>query len=220
MTFYFSTFLIGGILIGTHYLLSSQLDYRSSLFLASIRGFGDPISWIFVIFGIPVAWHFSRKRMESFEMAKIQYEQMVHVSIEINQFQLALKGLVDSGNKLYDPISHMPVMIVSIYSYQSQLPNEIMDLARNPEGFMDGTIMLGEEWTDKLRFIPAKSVGKSHQLLTAFKPDSLTISKDDEVWSVKKGLISFTSEALSQDGEFDCIVHPKMMTGISVKSAS
>ncbi|WP_433749534.1 sigma-E processing peptidase SpoIIGA [Falsibacillus pallidus] len=219
MTFYFTTFLLGGILIGTHYLLSFQLDYSSSLFLASIKGFGDPISWIFVMFGIPAAWYFSRKRIETFEMAKIEYEQLVKVSIEINHIHMSFNGLIDSGNKLYDPISNMPVMIASIIGQQS-LPKEIIELAKNPDGFMDGSVSLSEEWTDKLRFIPAKSVGKSNQLLTAFKPDRLVIFKGDESWVVKKGLISFTDQTLSGDGEFNCIVHPKMVSGISIKTAS
>ncbi|RLQ95823.1 sigma-E processing peptidase SpoIIGA [Falsibacillus albus] len=220
MTFYFSTFLIGGILMGTHYLLSFQLDYQSSIFLASVRGFGDPISWLFVIFGIPAAWYFSKKRIETFEMAKIQYDQIVLVSIELNGLKFTLKGLIDSGNKLTDPISQMPVMIVSIKSLQEHLPSPIVSIARDPDAFMDGTIQLPDEWRDRLRFVPAQVVGKQHQLLSAFKPDFIKISNQQETWTIKKALISFTVQPLSQDDEFDCIVHPKMLTGISVKTAS
>src|SRR5690606_10931898 len=114
MTFYLTTFLIGGSLIGIHYFIQFDFDLASSVALASIEGFGDPISWLFVLLGFPLVWHFSRQQFEMIEMTKIQYDQIVTVELELGGMQLKLKGLVDSGNQLYDPISKIPVMIASI----------------------------------------------------------------------------------------------------------
>ncbi len=220
LTFYFATFLLGGILIGTHYFLNFNLQLNSSMFLASIRGFGDPISWIFVILGLPIAWHFSKQRINSFEMAKIQYDQIVKVQIEINGLKCILQGMVDSGNNLYDPLSKMPVMIVSTRKIEGMMPEDVLKITENSESVMNGTASLPAEWHERMRFIPAQSVGKKHQLLLAYKPDSIEIQTNQQCWTVKKALISFTTMQLSSDDQFQCIVHPKMLTGIPNSSAS
>ena len=85
MTFYLTTFLIGGSLIGIHYFIQFDMNLSTSLFLANVKGFGDPISWLFVVLGFPLAWHFSRKNFERIEMTKIQYDQLVVVEITIRR---------------------------------------------------------------------------------------------------------------------------------------
>jgi stage II sporulation protein GA (sporulation sigma-E factor processing peptidase) len=220
LTFYFATFLMGGILIGTHYFLNFNLQLNSSMFLASIRGFGDPISWIFVILGLPIAWHFSKQRISSFEVAKIQYDQIAEVQIEINGLKCLLQGMIDSGNNLYDPLSKMPVMIVSTRKIEGMIPGELLKVAENSESIMNGTASLPAEWHERMRFIPAQSVGKKNQLLLAYKPDLIEIRTNQQCWTVKKALISFTNLQLSNDDQFQCIVHPKMLTGIPNSSAS
>ncbi|MBS4172434.1 sigma-E processing peptidase SpoIIGA [Bacillus sp. FJAT-49736] len=216
LTFYFVTFLTGGILIGTHYFL----NFNMQLNLASIRGFGDPISWLFVVFGLPVAWYFEKQRVSNFEMTNIQFDQLVKVEIHINGLHISMNGLVDSGNQLQDPISKAPVMIVSTQELNGILPNEVIELSENHEKLMDGSIQLKPEWYDKIRLIPAKAVGKNHQLLVAYKPDSLQIHNEKGCYQVQRSLISFTNQQLSSDDVFQSIVHPKMLTGIPIQNAS
>lgn len=220
LTFYFATFLTGGILIGTHYFLNFDFQMKTSVLLASIRGFGDPISWMFVVFGLPIAWYFAKQRISHFEITKIQFDQLVEVEININGIQIVLPGLVDSGNQLQDPISKAPVMIVSTQNLLVKLPKELIELAENHEQLMDGSLQLDSGWYDKIRLIPARSVGKSNQLLVAYKPDSLHIQNEKGRWKVQNSLVSFTNQKLSSDDLFQCIVHPKMLTGIQIQHAS
>lgn len=213
LTLYFTTFLIGGILIGAHYFIQFDVDLSSSVLLGSIKGFGDPISWLFVILGFPIAWHFSKKSVERIEITKITYEKMTNVSIKIGDFHLTVKGLVDSGNQLYDPISKMPVMFVSIKKCMEKLPEPIEKIALKSEEIIMGNEPLDPEWEHTIRIIPYKVVGQEHQLIIAVKPDELRIETENEVILVEKGLISFTAQQLSSDDAFQCIVHPKMLTG-------
>ena len=81
MIFYLVTFLVGGSLIGVHYFIQFDVNLTSSVVLASVKGFGDPISWLFVVLGFPIVWHFSRKSFEKVEVAKIQHSQLIMVSI-------------------------------------------------------------------------------------------------------------------------------------------
>ncbi len=208
MTLYVSTFLIGGALIGAHYFLQTE-----SILLAGLKGFGDPISWLFVFIGFPIAWHFSKKNVEGMEMTKIQFDQIVSVSLTINSETYAFKGLVDSGNQAYDPLTRLPVMFISIKNQMEVMSEPIKRMAANTETLIMGEEELPSEWQNKLRIIPFRVVGQEHQLIMAVKPDSILIEKNGDCFLCEKGLVSFTMQELSPDDAFQCIVHPKMLTG-------
>ena len=211
MIFYLVTFLVGGSLIGVHYFIQFDMDLTSSVALASIKGFGDPISWLFVVLGFPIVWHFSRKSFEKVEVAKIQHSQLIMVSILIDGQRFHFKGLVDSGNQLYDPISKMPVMFVSIKKIADDLPTELRKIAVDSELVMMGKQPISPEWENRIRIIPYKVMGRDHQLIIALKPESIQIMHNEETLTIEKGLVSFTMQQLSSDDAFQCIVHPKML---------
>ncbi|PLR97367.1 sigma-E processing peptidase SpoIIGA [Bacillus sp. T33-2] len=217
MALYFTTFLAGGTLTGVHYFIHFDMDLSSAAALANIKGFGDPISWLFVLLGFPLAWHFSKKNIEQAEMAKIHYEQLVGVKISMPGLELALTGLIDSGNQLYDPISKTPVMFVSVNNLPDGMPEVLRMLAGDPEAVFTGEESFPEELESRMRIIPFSVVGRAQQLVIAVKPDSVIIEKDDETVQVEKSLVSFTMQELSADGSFHCIVHPKMLTAFTVK---
>jgi stage II sporulation protein GA (sporulation sigma-E factor processing peptidase) len=213
MTLYVATFLIGGALIGTHYFI--QYDSNMTLeFLKSLsNGFGDPITWLFVLIGFPIAWHFSKKNVENFEMAKIQFDQIVKVQVTIEEITFSCKGLVDSGNQLYDPLSKLPVMIVSIRNLIEEMPEPIIKIANDHEALLMGNTELPLEWQNRLRVVPCRVVGQENQLVVTVKPDSIYIHQNGDQYLCEKGLISFTMQQLSADDAFESIVHPKMLTG-------
>lgn len=217
--FYLCTFSTGGALIGLHYLLSFDFNLKSSLLLASTKGFGDPISWIFVLVGFPVMLYFSRNTFDKFETTKIQLDQIVEVKISINQEICSLNGLIDSGNNLYDPLSKRPVMICEVQKVTHLFPGELLDVFENPHSLMNLKDEL-EEWTKRLSIIPYKVIGHDHRLMTAMKPDFIQICKGEEVYETKQVLIAFVNQRLSGEGLFDCILHPKMVNSAISKNVS
>jgi stage II sporulation protein GA (sporulation sigma-E factor processing peptidase) len=213
MTLYVATFLIGGTLIGVHYFVQYDSELTTKVLLTNAKGFGDPISWLFVLLGFPIAWHFSKKNVESMEMTKIQYDQVVDVTLKIDTNTFVFKGLVDSGNQLYDPLSKLPVMFVSIKNQLEGITEPIKKMAEDPESLIMGNEELPVEWQNKLRIVPCRVVGQEHQLIVAVKPDTILIELKGDQYICEKGLVSFTMQQLSADDAFQCIVHPKMLTG-------
>ncbi len=220
MTLYFITFLSGGILLGLHYFFSFQVADMAISTQMGINRFGDPMSWFFVIVGFPLAWQYSKRTLDGMEMTKLHYDQLVRVRLEIGDFKAEFQGLIDSGNQLYDPISKSPVMIVSIVGKESEIPADMLPLFENPDKLLQQGEITEYTWADRIRVIPYKVIGQNHQLLTAIKPDVLQIQHNGKEYKVSRGLISFTMQQLSADDTYQCIVHPKMLTGVSVQSAS
>lgn len=220
LTLYLTTFLLGGTIIGVHYFIQFDPNLTTSVFLSTVHGFGDPISWLFVIIGFPIAWHFSKTNIESMEMTKIQFDQIVTVSLTIDGHIFTFKGLVDSGNQLYDPLSKMPVMFVSVKNQLETISDPIKKLVADSEAVIMGTTDIPEDWQNRLRIIPCSVVGQERQLIVAIKPDRIQITKGDDEYLYDKGLVSFTMQQLSADDAFQCIVHPKMLTGPKQNSNS
>ncbi|KMY49364.1 sigma-E processing peptidase SpoIIGA [Peribacillus loiseleuriae] len=219
-TLYFVTFLSGGILLGLHYLFEYNVLSGQNTMYKGINQFGDPVSWIFVIIGFPLAWQFSRRTLESIEMTKINHQQLVKVTVKIDDFICSVEGFIDSGNHLYDPISQSPVMILSLNGRENTIPKDMVALFENPDILLNDVGSTHYTWTERLRIIPSKVVGNDHQLLTAIKSDWIEIIQNKDIFRVKTGLVSFTFQKLSADGKFECIVHPKMVTGIPVRAVS
>jgi stage II sporulation protein GA (sporulation sigma-E factor processing peptidase) len=213
MTLYLTTFLIGGGLIGVHYFIQFDFDLSSSVTLASVRGFGDPISWLFVLIGFPITWHLSKRHYDSIEVVKLQYDQLVNVKITLWGRELIVRGLIDSGNQLYDPISKLPVMFVSLKKADERVPKMILEIAEKPEEVIFGNKEVPQKLEKIMRIIPYRVVGQEHQLIIGLKPENIEIEKNGYYWKTKSGLVSFTMQQLSADDSFQCIVHPKMLTG-------
>jgi stage II sporulation protein GA (sporulation sigma-E factor processing peptidase) len=220
MMLYLTTFLLGGAIIGVHYFIQYNPRLTENVMISSAQGFGDPISWLFVLLGFPIAWHFSKTNIENLEMVKIQFDQIVEVTVSINGDAFTFKGLVDSGNQLYDPLSKMPVMFVSIKHQLDKVSEPIKTLANDGEAVIMGNVEIPVEWQNRLRVVPYSVVGQERQLIAAIKPDQILISKDNEQYTYEKGLVSFTLQQLSADNAFECIVHPKMLTGQRSSSKS
>ncbi len=132
------------------------------------------------------------------------------VKIQLAEEELELAGLIDSGNQLYDPLTKTPVMIMHVSSLEHCLPSwlteqiysktEIPQIPENDSG-----------WATKLRLIPFRAVGVESQFLWAIKPDSVQVDHEGSSIVVNKVLIGLNTQQLSTNGEYQCIVHPKML---------
>ncbi|MED4452781.1 sigma-E processing peptidase SpoIIGA [Metabacillus fastidiosus] len=216
LTFYFVTFMIGGGMLGTHYFMQVEMGVLDGVMMTSSTGFGDPISWLFVLIGFPLAWYFSRNRLESLETKKIKFDQLVQVLIKVDSNELLLRGLIDSGNQLYDPISRSPVMIIDASKAKSFLPEKLFEQALKDDVMASVSQDSEEahEWEHRVRLIPYRVVGHENQFLLGFKPDEISIQTKEGTIHVKKAVIGLNRTTLSSDDEYDCIIHPKMMQGI------
>ncbi|MES5056530.1 sigma-E processing peptidase SpoIIGA [Bacillus velezensis] len=219
--FYFATFLVGGGMIGVHSLLQTESIVQQGVMVTSQTGFGDPISWMFVVIGFPAIWFFSKKRIEDIETKSILYDELVMVQAEFSGQTIRAKGLVDSGNQLYDPLTKTPVMILHIDKFAPILSEKETDLIKSASP-LEVIEQLDDSFrhADKLRLIPYRGVGQDNQFLLCLKPDYVTILTKDEMIACEKCLIGISTKPLSADGEFDGIVHPKMLTGKAVKHVS
>ncbi|BBW96786.1 sigma-E processing peptidase SpoIIGA [Geobacillus sp. FSL W8-0032] len=216
LAFYFATFAVGGGMLAVHYFFAQHWSVRQGLLFMRQPGAGDPISWLFVIVGFPVLWLFSRRRVEAIREKKLRFEHIIDVTVIWDGRTLALRGLIDSGNQLVDPLTKTPVMVVEREKAKGVLPEDLL-VCLGSHASLDA---LPERWMDRLRLIPYRSVGSGPQWMMAIKPDGVMLRYENEWLEVAHGLVALSTEPLSADGEYDCIVHPKMVqTGRNVTAS-
>lgn len=207
--FYFTAFAVGGGLFGLHYFFQNSSFYANGTLLSTMN-FGDPVSWIFVIAGFPLLWFFSKKRFDQTATRKWEHATIAAVEIRIFDQTISTDALIDSGNKLYDPLTRVPVMFLS----RSVCIGKIPDLLFQPfqaECFQDVQEQLPAEWVRKLSWIPYRSVDGVPRSLLAFRPDEVHVTQDDRLLSCKKVLVALTDQVLSPSGDFHAILHPDML---------
>ncbi|MFC0271204.1 sigma-E processing peptidase SpoIIGA [Metabacillus herbersteinensis] len=222
LVFYFVTFMVGGAMIGTHYFLQAEMTLLNGVMMTNSTGLGDPISWLFVVIGFPIAWFFSRSRLEGIETKKIHFDQLVSVSIKVDDTHFIVRGLIDSGNQLYDPLTRSPVMIIDTQKIEEHLPEQLFKQAiqKDVMSSLTNENGKGHSWEHRIRIIPYRVVGQDHQFLLGFKPDEVVIETKNELIKVNKTIIGLNRTTLSTDDEYECIVHPKMLQGTSIQHVS
>lgn len=209
MTFYLCTFAAGGALFGIHYLLLSGDRNGYAFVTGTISGFGDPISWLFVLVTFPLVLLLSRGTFEHLVTMKIRYDEIIDVVIFVDGQAIPLKGLVDSGNHLYDPLTKKPVMIVSLEKTSRFFPGELLQVFENIHHLANVDEHLLQKW--RISVIPYRVVGQESQILAAIQPEKVEFQHNEQTMETDRVLIAFVPQNLSRDHHFDCIIHPGLI---------
>lgn len=219
-TFYFVSFVTGGGLLAVHYFLRSQHELVQGMVATQGSGYGDIVSWWFVIIGFPLMFWFTHSRWNDLRQRKSKEHLLVGVNIHVGEAHVSCQGLVDTGNLLTDPLTKTPVMLVEASVLKKVLPKDVLEIFLDEQNIQRlDELNLPEEWLSNLRIIPYRGIRQQMELLVAFKPDCVEIWKqrtgqgNDGMkphWAVDRVLIGMNKQAFG-DGSFQAIVHPELL---------
>src|SRR5690606_11732638 len=170
LLFYFVSFAIGGGMFAAHYLLQSPVAITAAGFLSFSSGYGDSISWIFVLIGFPIVFWFTKNRLDKHAIEKIRDDQLYEVSITINNRTLTTTGFIDSGNQLVDPLTKRPVVICDeVFLQQWFTREDWQHLKRAYEEFNMEQIPKSLE--NYIQVVPFHGVEGKSNFLFAIRPE-------------------------------------------------
>lgn len=216
--FYFTTFAIGGGLIAIHFFLQNPVGLSESGILTFNSGYGDPISWLFIVIGFPFVWLFTKSRMDKHATEKIRYDQLCPVTIQINNQSNSTTGYIDSGNQLVDPLTKKPVIICDehfLMQWFSPDEWEELKVAHNDLSFEN----IPKKWEKRIQIIPYQGVGGNHTFMLGIKPDNLVLFYDNQKIITRKVLIGIQFSELTKDRSYHCLLHPHIVKLSAVTSA-
>ena len=140
--FYMISVILGGFL----YYLNLEFSYTHIGLIFINKGIS--VNAIFLILISPIILYIYYKQSKKF---KTNYNLIYEITIGLKNKQiLKLKGFLDTGNKLFDPITNKPIILVQ-----------------------KGLI---QEEKEKIYFVPFHSLGNNN-LLKCFKPEYVEIEQ-------------------------------------------
>ncbi|SDC35467.1 sigma-E processing peptidase SpoIIGA [Shouchella lonarensis] len=205
-TFYFVAFITGGGLFALHYFFQTDADV-----LAYLPGYGlggPMISWIFVLICVPLVLYFAKQQVASFEVKKVNSEQLVDVECWIDGVCVVVTGFIDTGNQLRDPMTRTPVMIIETHLLYEHFTKEQLDVItslRTDVDHHDYPLLA------RMRIVPFRAVGQAKPFLAALKPDRVRLTHGGDVYETRNVLIGLYERTLSPEATFQCIVHPQLI---------
>ncbi|HLR62202.1 MAG TPA: sigma-E processing peptidase SpoIIGA [Lentibacillus sp.] len=218
LLFYFTTFSIGGGLIAIHFLFQNPVGVSSSGVLTFSGGYGDPISWLFVVIGFPIIWYFTKSRMDKHAAEKIRYDQLCPTTIQFQQTSKSTTAYIDSGNQLTDPLTKKPVIICDEYFLKQWFTEEEWKMLETAHDTLDfGGVP--DEWENRIQIVPFQGVEGNRTFMLAIKPDKVTIIYEEREIVARKVLIGIQFANLTKDQSYHCLLHPQIIKlGTSVSA--
>ncbi|MEG2428845.1 MAG: sigma-E processing peptidase SpoIIGA, partial [Oscillospiraceae bacterium] len=196
LTFFIVNIIFGGMMFAIWYFITPPaMQFKNGIVYFDISAIMIAIFTIITYIIICIFTHFFRRKTDncdSYDM-KISYQGR----------EVLVHSMLDTGNKLSDIYSGLPVILCSIKSMKSLINQQLIDCVKSNE------ILAYDEKLQKflikehIKIIPICCVsGKSSVL--AFKPDNLVLlNKKGEKIHIN-GLIGLTENGFC-DGEYDCI---------------
>lgn len=115
-----------------------------------------------------------------------------------------LRGFLDTGNALQDPLTLYPVLIVHADALRGILPQSMLDAVRQ-ERFESLETLREHYGKLKCRFIPYRGIGGESRLIFAVRPDWVRRYPDGK--PVENVVLGLVASPLSEDGSFEMLLH-------------
>ncbi|WP_117160882.1 sigma-E processing peptidase SpoIIGA [Paraliobacillus sp. X-1268] len=218
VTFYFISIALGGGLTGLHFFIKSPMYYSEHGFLTWSSGYGDPISWLFVVIGFPIVWIFTKKTMDKHALLKFRQDQYMQVTIVLKEKEVSTIGYVDSGNHLVDPISQKPVIICDYKIINQLFQEEEVAQLKEAQETCDFDCIPDHLMT-QVQFVPYQGVSGDQRFLVVVKPKFITIEYGNQLIKVSKVLIGIQFGKLTADESYHCLLQPGLFNEIATNSA-
>jgi len=207
--FYSVTFAFGGGVFGIYFFTQDILSIENGVFY--IKNFPVKVLFFSALLIIIFIYTLVPRIRRIWTTSHLVYP----IKIIYNGMDFILDALLDTGNSLYDPMTHSPVVIVEYTKIQELLPNEIRDIFKaDKDSNMEyiANTLSDSDFIGRFRLIPYHTVGKPGGLLLGFRPDKVLISVEDKWSEYEDIIVALYNDRLSRDEQYHALIHPEVLS--------
>ena len=138
--------------------------------------------------------------------SKLSKKDMLYdIEIIYKERKTTVKVILDTGNLLMDPITHVPVLIIEANKLKEVIPEGIID---NIEKILFNSEFkeLEEEIKTRCSIIPFSSIGKNNGLIIGFRPDYIKINTEDGEEIRRKVIIGIYNNKIARNGLYSGLI--------------
>lgn len=135
------------------------------------------------------------------------------IVIKVGEHHVKMKAMLDTGNRLKEPITSMPVIVVEKEKMSGILPDSILNHIDE---------IIGGEWGEneedigyraRFHIIPFHSIGKQNGMLLGFKVDEVIVMNDIEEIVNYKVIVCLYNQDLSKTNTYAALIGLDMLEG-------
>lgn len=197
LTFYLISFIFGGI--------SNFFNNMYGVIKVSDGFFYIENNIFVIIAGVVLSSFLVIISLKIINRNNIKNNHIKTIDIFMEDKNTTIKGMIDTGNLLLDPITQYPVILASFDSIKEIIPDELKEFLKEGK---DISANVNRKYLSKIRLIPYKN-STSNDILKGFKPDYIVI-KDEGNKIIKDVIIAISYDNLSDDNEFNAVLNPQI----------
>jgi len=206
-----SSLAVGGMGFGVYYWIKEQ-DLISYIYQNKSKEFSI---WTLLIsvgasyFMIQLARYYMQKRNTA--IAKTY-----PLKITYNGLIIETEAFLDTGNKVYDPITKYPVIIAEYKIIKDLLPDCIRSAYKKTNDDISFLIQEASK-SDlgiRIRAIPYHSLGNPNGILLGFRPDEVCICNNLSWDSIENVIIAIYQHDLHMEGTYHALLHADIVNKI------
>jgi stage II sporulation protein GA (sporulation sigma-E factor processing peptidase) len=134
----------------------------------------------------------------------------IRICWEVNQLQTV--ALLDTGNRLIDPMTKAPVVILELAEIKRHLPAEVLEmLTKMAQGELDSQIEVSAYWQDRLRLLPFCTIGQERGIMVGFRPEEVIICQKEREISHRNVVVALCNRKLTPEGAFHALISPDLI---------
>ncbi len=213
--FYLISFCAAGCMFGLHYVLQSSGEILSGIWFSQTGSmtFHFQTGLLYVVLSFLVALWFCRSALSSRQRQEARQAYIAEVEVVVEDVRITCYGLIDTGNRLFEPLTRSPVMVTESSLWQDHLPPDF--LARIQQERAEEIVQelddLEVRWRDRLRLVPFRGVHHGTRFMLALKPDKVIVRFRDQQYETSRILIGLKGGLLNNEQAYRAIVHPELV---------
>ena len=206
------TYFVGGLMNAIYY----QTNFRMYLVHFGKGILFSNLSWLYVGGSIVIIALLTLLILRLLAWYRSSAPETYEVELILDGRSICTKGLMDTGNCLYDPIYRRPVMVIENSLMEGLLTPELSKDLEAAKQYLEGNDPdtgkwnIGTESMMRLRFIPYRSVAKNGMLL-GIKLDKVLINTGKETICNEKVTVAFCDNRHSSKEEYHVILHKELL---------
>lgn len=207
-TFYLVSFTVGGASLAfSYFFMVSPASSGGMLFLPS------PTFWNIIL---PFFLLLALGRWGVDYLAHRKWQNLLQVTliIKILDRNFSVKGIIDTGNRLKEPITQEPAIVVQYTAIEEILPEEVLKcLGSYDDSYLDDLEDLSNSpLASRLCFIPYSSLGRKKGFLLGIRPEEVKVlDRDGEVEILGKAVIALCRDVFAGKNDCQALLPPALL---------
>ncbi|NLA27003.1 MAG: sigma-E processing peptidase SpoIIGA, partial [Firmicutes bacterium] len=175
--------------------------------------FSSPMG-IFIIFGVSILLYLLLGLLRPFREDK-KWQKILRVDLQVvwQGKEKSFPAFLDTGNRLRDPFSSLPVILVDYRSLEGMLPSQVFHcLAEEGSESWSALERLSDPALARcFTLIPCRGVGRKGEILLGFKPDRVEYFKNGQIRPLgSQVFIALSRRGFGPTAEYRALLPPEL----------